>query len=483
MDRRVKLFDEYDPWTSPVQRESEADAEPLGSVQLVPAPSRPCASTLGLVLILLTGLYLFMVSIRWLADGFVLTIACHAKDVFAFTDEALCGFVVGLVTAALLNSCNTVIAITVACVGAGAMTDSQAVPIVIGANVGTCVTCLLVAFAQVHARDQFRRAVAAASLHALFNLAAAAVFFPLEAAFHPLERLAVAVTGEGAMPVSSLFDSLTAPAADLWVCLDKARVAAVLDGEACGPLVRSGAVAGLSNASAGAASLALGLVALVLALASMVSACMRLGRTAAAGLLPRLVGVHPAATVLLGAVATLALHSSTVMTSTLAPLAGLNVLSLEQALPLVVGANLGATGPGLLAAAVAGQKCGAHVALVNVWFNAFGAVLLYVLPPPRRVLLRAAAALGTIAGQWPTAVVLFVTATFLVGPLLLVGVDFVFDASVVAGVLLTLVLAAAGFYTSVWYHARGGRACWERFLAAKAASTEAPRDVFFDDEP
>jgi sodium-dependent phosphate cotransporter len=57
----------------------------------------------------------------------------------------------------------------------------QAIPIVMGANVGTSVTNTIVSLMQASERDEFRRAFAAATVHDMFNWLTVLVLMPLEA--------------------------------------------------------------------------------------------------------------------------------------------------------------------------------------------------------------------------------------------------------------------------------------------------------------
>merc|ERR1719205_239979 len=74
---------------------------------------------------------------------------------------------------------------------------------------------------------------------------------------------------------------------------------------------------------------------------------------------------------LVGAILTVLVQSSSVFTSTLTPLAGAGLVSLERAYPLTLGSNIGTTSTSLLAAMAAG---GAHaqdsvqIALVRLIF-------------------------------------------------------------------------------------------------------------------
>lgn len=62
------------------------------------------------------------------------------------------------------------------------LTVRDAIPIVMGANIGTSVTNTVVSLGQASDRREFRRAFAAATIHDMFNWLAVIVLLPLEVA-------------------------------------------------------------------------------------------------------------------------------------------------------------------------------------------------------------------------------------------------------------------------------------------------------------
>ena len=56
----------------------------------------------------------------------------------------------------------------------------EAIPIIMGANVGTSVTNTLVSFTQMGNRNEFRRAFAAATVHDMFNWLTVITLFIVE---------------------------------------------------------------------------------------------------------------------------------------------------------------------------------------------------------------------------------------------------------------------------------------------------------------
>lgn len=62
------------------------------------------------------------------------------------------------------------------------LTVRDAIPIVMGANIGTSVTNTVVSLGQASDRREFRRAFAAATIHDMFNWLAVIVLLPMEVA-------------------------------------------------------------------------------------------------------------------------------------------------------------------------------------------------------------------------------------------------------------------------------------------------------------
>ncbi|NIT99675.1 MAG: hypothetical protein GWN01_01630, partial [Nitrosopumilaceae archaeon] len=70
--------------------------------------------------------------------------------------------------------------IVVGMVGGNVLTVANAVPIVMGANIGTSVTNTLVSLAHVNRSFEFQRSFAASTVHDIFNVLAVIVIFPVQ---------------------------------------------------------------------------------------------------------------------------------------------------------------------------------------------------------------------------------------------------------------------------------------------------------------
>ena len=87
--------------------------------------------------------------------------------------------------------------------------------------------------------------------------------------------------------------------------------------------------------------------------------------------------------IIIGAVLTFIVQSSSIFTSTLTPLIGIGIISIERAYPLTLGSNIGTTTTAILAS-IAGSGDGLYnavqVALVHLFFNIFAILIFYPIP-------------------------------------------------------------------------------------------------------
>ncbi|KAF4046640.1 Na+/Pi-cotransporter [Phytophthora infestans] len=374
-----------------------------------------------------------MVAVKLIGDGFTLALGCDNKGAFDFADNPVAGLMIGTIATALLHSSGTVTSIVVALVGSGGMTIRQGVYVIMGVNIGTCITCIMVAFGQVGDRARFQRAMAAATVHDMYSLWSVFVLFPLEVLFHPLEELSRAMsnaqTDSGAF--SSPVEAIVNPLAKELIVVDKKSIYKMLAKVFMGPTKR---------------------------------------------LISKLLNYNGYINILVGTIIAFAVHSMTVVTSTLTPLAGLGVVSLEQVYPLVIGANLGTTGTALLAAMVTGKSDSVAIALVHFWFNTFGILLFYPIPITRKPILSWARSLAFASAAWPMTAILFLVILFLIAPGILLGLVYMCTADSTAvevigyivGAIVVVALGGAIF----WYQKKGGRTVWHAFLEKKRQERE-----------
>jgi sodium-dependent phosphate cotransporter len=357
-------------------------------------------------------LFLFLLGVKGLGDGFKLAGGDLLDHFFTATGNPFFGFVIGLFATTLVQSSSVTTSMIVGLVAAPEhpLPLANAVPMVMGANIGTTVTNTIASLGHITRRGEFERAFAVATCHDFFNYFTVIVLLPFELATGYLQRTAGLMAGLLGGFGGVRYESPLRAALNTAMTPIKAAAEAIAS--------TSGAQAAIVVlASATLIVAALGL--LVRALRSLLQQRIEKG-------VVRLFGSNALLSMAIGAVVTVMVQSSSITTSLLVPLAGAGVLRLRQAFPVTIGANLGTTVTALLASmAVAGPNAlaGVQIALVHLLFNLSGTVLIYPVPAIRRLPLWAAETLARVAARSKRVALLYVALLFYVLPGLLVFVE------------------------------------------------------------
>lgn len=357
-------------------------------------------------------IYLLVSAVSIIGSGFRATTGDQAAELFQFATNPFVALMVGVAATAMIQSSSTVTSIIVGLV-AGGLPVSVAVPMVMGANIGTTVTNTLISLTYVRQKDEFRRAFAAATVHDFFNLLAVAIFLPLEIAFGFLERTALAV----AQPL----------AGDADYSLSGVNIV----GTATAPVTEfvKDTTGALPSALAGPAMLAVGIVLTLVSIRFVGKLLKSLLVGRAQRILHAAIGRGPISGIASGATVTVLVQSSTTSTSLMVPLAGSGLLSLRQIYPFTLGANVGTTATALLASTAATGPLAVHaleIALVHLLFNVFALTLIFSLPMLRHLPVRAAEWLASLAAVRKSYAIGWVLVTFIAIPGLLILASSVF---------------------------------------------------------
>ena len=151
----------------------------------LPAPLRT-AIVLGL-------LYLFLVGVKLLEGGIKGLGADYTDPLFEGVSNPLAGLFVGILATVLVQSSSVTTATIVGLVASGVIGVEAAVPMIMGANIGTTVTNTLVSLTHARKSEEFRAAFTAATMHDFFNLMAVAMLLPLELITGFLSKSAAAI--------------------------------------------------------------------------------------------------------------------------------------------------------------------------------------------------------------------------------------------------------------------------------------------------
>ena len=326
-----------------------------------------------------------------------------------------------------------------------------AIPIVMGANIGTSVTNTIVSLAQAAERNEFRRAFAGAVVHDIFNWLSVIVFLPMEVITGYLRRL----TGEIIEVLDlkqakgtnkKLLKTVTQPFTKMIIQLDKNIIKKIALGDKsadsksliknCEPKVTIEEVnktfsnstyftyvlvnetketpakckflfAGttLSDTEVGIIILVVSIILLCICLVSIVKILHSMLRGQMAKIIKKTVNAdfpgpfkHLTGylAILVGAGLTMLVQSSSIFTSALTPLIGVGVVTIERAFPLTLGANIGTTATGILAALASDSNLdkALQIAFCHLFFNISGIMLWYPIPYLRKVPINVAKTLG-----------------------------------------------------------------------------------------
>ena len=369
----------------------------------------PAASRVAAVLILLFG---FLVGVKALGAGFKLLGGDAVEAIFSATANPFMGLIVGILATTVVQSSSVTTAMIVGLVAApeAALPLSNAVPMIMGANIGTTVTATLVALAHMGRREEFERAFPVAVCHDVFNYLTVLILLPVEMATGYLRRAAEVLSsvlqGAGGFDYESPFaEVLSAAVAPVEFIVAR--------------------VFGMTQFQ-GVAIILVSAVIIFTALFSLVKVMRSLVRTRVEGLVTNALGSSAVLAILVGVAVTVMVQSSSITTSLLVPLGAAGLLRLEQALPITIGANIGTTVTALLAA-LAGSGVnagfGLQIALVHFMFNLTGLVAIYPLRVTRNIPLRAARYLTTLALRSRRLTLLWVAILFYGVPALLLFID------------------------------------------------------------
>uniref|UniRef100_A0A8C2IMH1 Sodium-dependent phosphate transport protein 2B n=1 Tax=Cyprinus carpio TaxID=7962 RepID=A0A8C2IMH1_CYPCA len=415
--------------------------------------------------LLLGLLYVFVCSLDILSSAFQLVGGKAAGDIFqdnAVLSNPVAGLVIGVLVTVLVQSSSTSSSIVVSMVSSGLLEVKSAVPIIMGANIGTSVTNTIVAVMQAGDRNEFRRAFAGATVHDFFNWLSVLVLLPLEVASGYLYRLTKLIidsfniqTGADA---PDLLKVITEPLTKNIIELDTSVIRDIATGD---PAARNKSLikiwcktkkvtsrphlslssgthmfvyANLPDLAVGLILLALSLLALCTCLILIVKLLNSMLKGQVAVVIKKVLNTDfpfPFAwvtgyiAILVGAGMTFIVQSSSVFTSAITPLVGIGVISLERAYPLTLGSNIGTTTTALLAALASPGETLANslqISLCHFFFNISGILLWYPIPFTR-IPIRLAKALGNRTAKYRWFAALYLILCFFLFPLLVLGLS------------------------------------------------------------
>ena len=345
--------------------------DPLGFLPL-DGKAKEIANWIAVII----GIWILLNGVGMIGDGFKGIAGDRAEELFSFAENPFVGLAIGIVATSIIQSSSTTTSIVVGMI-AGGLPLNIAIPMLFGANMGTSVTSTLVALGLAGNKKQFQQGFSMATVHDFFNLIAILIFFTLEMLTGFLGKTATVIapslSGSGDGVLAGIFESI----GDFIDMITEPLVGLA------GSLVEP-----LGDVWGGVALAVLGIVLILFSIQFIGNILNALLVGKAQDILYAALGKNAFVGVLSGAAITTLVQSSSTTTALTVPLAASGKFKVRTLFPFVVGANIGTTVTGLIAAfSASGAEAEAAMAgaLVHTLFNTFAAILILSVPFLRKL--------------------------------------------------------------------------------------------------
>lgn len=311
------------------------------------------------VLLVIVTIYLFLLSIKLLGHSFKLFGKEFAEAMLETTSNPFTGLIIGIVATSLIQSSSTTTSIVVGLVAGGVVNLENAIPIIMGANIGTTVTNTLVSMGHIGRKIEFKRAFAAGVVHDFYNISAVVVLFPIEIKFHIIQKFSIFLNskfeGVGGMkffnPLKAMLNPVIQFIDDLIMNLPYKEIFLMV----------------------------ISITAMFVALAFLIKTIRSLVLNKIEIIINKYLFKNDFLGMVWGMIMTFIVQSSSVTTSLIVPLAGAGIVTTRKIFPYTLGANIGTTGTALLAALATGNPVAVTAAFAHLIFNIFGIAIFYPL--------------------------------------------------------------------------------------------------------
>lgn len=319
-----------------------------------------------------------------------------ALEILQATKNPFISLFIGLLVTALIQSSSTVTASVVAIVASGNLTLQQAVPIVLGANIGTTLTSTLVSFSYIMNKKEFRRALSAGISHDAFNILSVIILFPMELYFGFLsglaEKIASFFSSDNAFEGPLVYNRMFTRTATEWI-VDQINI----------PFL----------------TMLLSVFLVFFAIKVLSTAMYKTFVRDSFEEINKMIFQKTGLAFIYGIFFTAAVQSSTVTTSLVVPLVANKKVTLTKAFPFIIGANIGTTITAVIAS-IYKSEAAIALAIVHILFNSFGALIFLPFPEIRKIPVLIANFMGKTSVQNRAFGFAYILLTFFIIPFLLI---------------------------------------------------------------
>lgn len=352
------------------------------------------------ILYILGTLVLFVFALDLMISSLQNLGSTAAEAILLATSNPFTALFIGLLITAMIQSSSTATSLVVALVASGSITIDSAIPIIMGANIGTTITSTIVSLGFINKKKEFRRAVAAGTYHDFFNILTVSILFPLEYFNGFLSSLSGWIT-ENFFTVSK---STTATSfTSLWSGFNP-----IIDFLV--KIIPSGFLLALF-------SFAL-LFLSILLFRRLISGLLM---ASSPEKFSRFFFKNTIKSFFWGLVTTAAIRSSTITSSVVVPIVAQKIITLRKAVPFILGANMGTTVTAIIAAALSANSSSAiTIALAHFLFNFIGVLVFFPIPFLRNIPMAMANGLGRLTIRYRLAGFVYILVVFFFVPFSLI---------------------------------------------------------------
>lgn len=324
-----------------------------------------------------------------------------AETIIQATSNPFTALFIGLLITAMIQSSSTTTALVVALVASGSITIESAIPIIMGANVGTTITSTIVSLGFINKKKEFRRAASAGTYDGFFNILIVIILFPLEYYYGFLSGISQWIATyffhpAAAAPVANSFSQK-------WYMF----------GPVMGWIMKL-----IPNGFLLATLSFILLFTSILVFRKLISGLLL---ASSPERFSRFFFKNAWKSFFWGTVTTAAIRSSTITTSVVVPIVAQRIVSLRKAAPFILGANIGTTITAFIAAFFNVNTAGAiSIAIAHFLFNFIGVLIFYPIPILRRIPLELANRLGKLTLKYRLTVFVYILMIFFFIPFSLI---------------------------------------------------------------
>uniref|UniRef100_A0A914DIV8 Sodium-dependent phosphate transporter n=2 Tax=Acrobeloides nanus TaxID=290746 RepID=A0A914DIV8_9BILA len=426
----------------------------------------------SIIVFILLMIFAFICSLSLMADSLKLIGGRGIGSVIKSSNiikNPVSASMVGMLITVVLQSSSTLTSVLVGMIAGGLITVHQAIPIMLGAEIGGSLSNVLISLTLSDNRDQFRRAFAAVTLSDVFNFLSYFIFLPLEMAFGLIEK----TSGLLVLPFSRFksediitLNLITDPIVHYIIqvnddAINNLAISTInlsnytnIDDTAtfifrCVNLTTHQHFSNChhfhifmystwSDLTIGIILFIASLITFTLFMFGIVKLMKELFagneiwmRKLVSKNFPKPFGfLTDYFLIIIGCVIVMIMRSSGVFRTVLTPLVGIGVVSLEKLYPLTIGGHIGTTFTSILAALTADPAKineTLQMALAQTIFNVFGALLFFPIPFMRTIPIHMATKLGNVVAKYRWFALVYILMVFVVVPSIMLNYHVVVD--------------------------------------------------------